>query len=117
MKNRHYLLLVLVLIFSSTLYLLSADFSQALIRGTGIDSVGHFFGFILLTWIFHSILKIPLFNTTVCLVLYAILSEVGQYYLGFRNGEARDVLANVSGIITFIVFKWCYVVLGNRSYR
>ena len=117
MKNRHYLLLVLLLIFVSTLYLLSGDFSQAIYRGTGIDSIGHFFGFMLLTWIFHSVVKIPLFNTAVCLVLYAILSEVGQYYLGFRNGEARDVVANVSGIGLFIIFKWCYVVVGNRSYR
>jgi VanZ family protein len=37
-----------------------------------------------------------------------VLSEVGQYYLGFRNGEFRDIIADVIGILSFAAVQWFY---------
>ncbi len=117
MKSRHYLLLVLTLLFSAIIYYAFSDYSEKIYQGTGLDSIGHFIGFFMLTWLLNGLLKVPLFNTTICLTFYAALSEIGQYYLGFRNGEFRDVVADVVGILLFIFFKWCYLVIGNKSYR
>lgn len=117
MKNRHYLLLVLFLILSSILFILSGNHANSIVESTGIDSVGHLIGFFALTWVFHTVLRLELINTAICLIIYAGISELGQHYLGFRNGEFRDVVADIFGILLFVLIKWCYVVIGNKAYR
>ncbi len=114
MKIRHFLFLLLIL-----LSLLGLSFSAELrvlfFQYTQIDTVGHFISFFCLTLIIHSVIKLPLTNTCVALACYAALSEFGQYYLGFRNGEFRDFIADVLGIAFFCLLKWVYLVYWRKN--
>ncbi|SES95435.1 VanZ family protein [Thalassotalea agarivorans] len=67
-----------------------------------LDTVGHFVGFLVLTAVCHYFTRIPLTTLVICLICYAALTELSQYYLGFRNGEVRDVIANIFGICSYI---------------
>mgnify|MGYP000194254788 CR=1 FL=1 len=115
--NRHILLFFLILCFLTGLYFIAADYSDTLYANTRVDSVGHFIGFFCLGWIFSSLLKIPLFSTCVCLSFYAVFSEIGQHYLGYRAGEFRDVVADICGILFYAFVKWSYLVYGKKWIR
>ena len=114
MKSRHHLLFLLLVILSFTLVFISDDLRNLILTTTGIDSIGHIISFFGLTWILSSFVKLPLMNTAICLVFYGALSELGQYYLGFRNGEFRDFIADIIGILLFVLLKWCSIVYGKR---
>ncbi len=51
---------------------------------------------------------------TIALIFYAALSELGQYYLGFRNGEMKDFIADLFGIFMFVLLKWVWLVYGKK---
>jgi len=87
---------------------------ELLFHLTKIDTLGHFIGFFCLTWILNGLVKIPLLNLAWCLVLYSALTEVGQYYLGFRNGEFRDFVADIIGIGLYVFIKWLVVVYSKK---
>ena len=119
MKTRHHVLflftlfsLVILLLFSEIL--LSAEMRKLVFRFPKIDIVGHFISFFSLTWVVHSIIKLPIKVTLVTLIIYAGLTELGQAYLGFRTGEFTDFLADIVGIITFFILKYAYHYLQNR---
>lgn len=82
-----------------------------------IDTWGHFLSFFLLTWLLNSAFKLPLTNTSICLIVYAALSELGQAYLGYRNGEFLDFIADVAGVILFVSIRWCWIVYGKSRYK
>lgn len=84
------------------------------LRHIQLDSIGHIIGFFLLTAIFIAILNIKLYLTITCLLCYGALSELGQYYLGFRNGEVRDTLADFIGIGLFLLCYFCYKAIEKR---
>jgi VanZ family protein len=90
------------------------ELRSLLIQHTRIDSWGHLIGFFLLMWILHSLIKLPLLNSAICMTFYAALSEIGQYYLGFRNGEFRDFIADIAGILLFMLLKWISMVYGKK---
>ena len=94
---------------------ISAEVRDIVFQFTKIDTIGHFISFFCLTWLLNSLLKFPLFNLGLCLVLYAALTEIGQYYLGFRNGEFRDFIADTFGIGVFVLIKWLIVVYGRKE--
>lgn len=77
-----------------------------------VDSVGHCVGFFFLTWILNTLIKSSTLNLVLCLVLYSALTEIGQHYLGFRNGEFRDFIADTLGIGFFMVF---HCIFENRG--
>jgi VanZ family protein len=79
-----------------------------------IDSIGHFIGFFILTWFVYASLKLPLTTLAITLIFYAAASELGQAYLGFRNGEFYDFFADVLGIISFMIIKWFMIIVRNR---
>jgi VanZ family protein len=117
MKTHSHLLLFLI----TTLLLLLAFFLSAEVRNiifgpTQIDTVGHIIGFFGLSWILIAMAKLPMFNTLICLFLYSALTEVGQYYLGFRSGEFADFLADIAGISLFTVLYWIYIVYGKSFF-
>jgi len=112
-KARHHFLflfaiisLVILLLYSDVL--LCAEIRKIIFRFPKIDTIGHFITFFSLTWVVHSIIKLPLQVTVITLVFYAALSELGQAYLGFRTGEFTDFLADVVGIVTFALLKYLY---------
>jgi VanZ family protein len=80
-----------------------------------LDTIGHFISFFCLAIVTNSLLKFPLLPTTLALSFYASLSEIGQYYLGFRNGEFRDFVADVLGILFFVLLKLLYNKIWKKS--
>ncbi|MCW8834670.1 MAG: VanZ family protein [Colwellia sp.] len=115
MKARHHLLFFILLLiaacllFFSSALLLPTELKNAVFRSPQIDTIGHFIGFFVLAWLMHSILKTTLVSTFFSLSFYACLSELGQYYLGFRNGEFSDFFADIAGIALFILLKVLYL--------
>jgi len=115
MKNLHHLLFFLLISFSFAIIFLSDGARDVIFQLTKIDSAGHFIGFFSLTWLLSSFFKFPLFNLALCLIFYSALTEIGQHYLGFRNGEFRDFVADTIGIISFVLIKWVVVVYGRKK--
>lgn len=114
MKIRHHLtffILVIsaaILLFFSSELLLPTELKRLVFRSPQIDTIGHFIGFFILAWLIHSLIKLTLLETLITLSFYGALSELGQYYLGFRNGEFSDFFADIAGIISFILLKLLY---------
>lgn len=115
-KAQHHLLFFILIIcgasllfFSSELFLPEA-IKKLIFRSPKIDTIGHFIGFFILTWFVSSILKISIKNTFFSLCFYSALSELGQYYLGFRNGEFSDFFADVAGISLYLFLKYIYLL-------
>ena len=98
-----------ILLFFSSELLLPESIKRLVFRSPKIDTIGHFIGFFVLTWVVSSILKLSLLNTLFSLYFYAALSELGQYYLGFRNGEFSDFFADVAGITLYVFLKYTYL--------
>jgi len=97
------------LLFFSSELLLPDTIKKLVFRSPQIDTIGHFIGFFVLTWLASSILKLSLLSTLFTLSFYAALSELGQYYLGFRNAEFSDFFADIAGICLYIFLKYTYL--------
>jgi len=107
MKNRTQLISILILLLTLVLLIfIPEQLKDFFINKIQIDTVGHIFGFFGLTWVLVRLVKLPLFNTVICLYFYSVLTELSQYYLGFRNGEFVDVIADVVGISLFSIYHW-----------
>lgn len=116
MKSRYHLsILAIIVILFFCLYFSSADFRRIAFRSTEIDSIGHIISFFCLTWVLHSILKLPLFNTMLTVAFYGALTELGQYYLGFRSAQVSDFIADLIGIALFAIIRWSILMYRNRS--
>lgn len=101
--------LTLLLIFISSIMLFTFTFFEAehIIKvSMEIDFIGHFIGFFFLTWFLHTKLSLPLINIGLCMVFYGAVTELSQLYLGFRNGEISDFIADVLGISLYMAIKW-----------
>lgn len=115
MKARYHFLFFILLLIATTLLLLSGtlllpeELKRLLLRSPQLDTIGHFIGFFMLAWLMHSLLKTKLLPTLLTLAFYGALSELGQYYLGFRNGELSDFFADLAGISGFIMLKKLYL--------
>lgn len=105
-KKSYHILILFCLLFIATFVFLVPDAKQVMLQHPEIDTIGHFISFILFTWLLHTLLKLPLVPLTVALIFYSGASEVGQYYLGYRNGEFTDFFANIAGIFTYLGFRW-----------
>jgi len=116
LKTRHHLtffILIIsaaILLFFSSELLLPAALKKIVFRSPQIDTIGHFIGFFVLAWLVHSLIKLTLVETLITLSFYGALSELGQYYLGFRNGEFSDFFADIAGISLFILLKSLYLI-------
>ena len=116
MKSRYHLsILAMIVILFFCLYFSSGDFRRIVFRSTEIDSIGHMISFFGLTWVLHSILKLPLLNTMVTVAFYGALTELGQYYLGFRSGQLSDFISDLIGISLFGIIRWSILMYRNRS--
>ncbi len=115
MKAQHHLtffILILlggILLFFSSELLLPEEIKKLVFRSPALDTTGHFIGFFILTWVVSSIIKCSLLSTFFTLSFYAALSELGQYYLGFRNAEFSDFFADLAGITLYISLKYSYL--------
>ncbi|MDX2369969.1 MAG: VanZ family protein [Colwellia sp.] len=101
-----------MLFFSSEL-LLPTWLKKIVFRSPQIDTIGHFIGFFILAWLVHSLIKLTLLETLMTLSFYGALSELGQFYLGFRNGEFSDFFADIAGISLFILLKVLYLAYNK----
>jgi len=114
-KAHHHLIFFILilcggsLLFFSSELLLPESIKKLIFRSPQIDTIGHFIGFFILTWVVSSILKLSLISTLFTLSFYAALSELGQYYLGFRNAEFSDFFADIAGISLYLFLKYTYL--------
>ena len=118
MKSRYHLsILAIIALLFFCLYFSSSDFRRVVFRSTEIDSIGHIISFFCLTWVLHSILRLPLFNTMLTVAFYGALTEIGQYYLGFRSAQLSDFISDLIGIALFAIIRWSILMYRNRSSR
>jgi VanZ family protein len=116
MKSRYHLsILAIIVMLFFCFYFSSEDLRRLVFRSTEIDSIGHIIRFFCLTWVLHSILKLPLFNTMLTVAFYGILTELGQYYLGFRSAQVSDFISDLIGIALFGFIRWAILIYRNRS--
>lgn len=104
------ILVSLVMFFSPNLF----DLSHHKFRFPQIDTIGHFTSFFLLTWFVHSLLKISLGRTIITLMLYGALTEFGQHFLVYRQGDITDYIADVFGILFFALLKFLYTLVKKK---
>ena len=112
-KNQH-LLLLFCIIFIALISAFIPGFNQQVIENTKIDTIGHFIGFFLLTWLLTTFIKLPITVAALTLVFYAAATELGQAYLGFRNGEFTDFVADIVGVASFIFILWLNIIIKAR---
>lgn len=117
MKKPHLILLYIFIVIFITMVVGAYQNSDSVLNSIKIDTWGHFISFFALTVLLHSLFKIELLNTGICLIFYAAASELGQFYLGFRNGEMSDFIADVVGVVLFMFMKWMWLVYGKNTYR
>lgn len=48
-------------------------------------------------------------STLLTLSLYAAFTELGQYYLGFRNAELSDVFADIGGVTFYLFLRYTFL--------
>lgn len=115
MKAQHHLTFFILILSCATLLFFSSELllpdtvKKLIFRSPKIDTIGHFIGFFVLTWLLASVLKLSLLSCIFTLSFYAALSELGQYYLGFRNAEWTDFFADIAGISLYIFLKYIYL--------
>lgn len=116
MKSRYHLsILAIIVMLFFCFYFSSEDLRRMVFRSTEIDSIGHIISFFCLAWVLHSILKLPLLNTMLTVAFYGILTELGQYYLGFRSAQVSDFISDLIGIALFGLIRWAILIYRNRS--
>lgn len=115
MKKAHLLILLILLSIIISVVVVAVKIPNNIFTQIRIDTWGHFISFFFLTLILNKAFKVELINTGICLFVYAALSELGQYYLGFRNGELLDFIANITGIVVFMSLKWGWIVYGKST--
>ena len=114
MKNHILLLIILAsLLILVPFILIPNDLKAYVLNKIQLDTVGHIIGFFGLTWILIGFIKLPLVNTVICLFIYSALTELSQYYLGFRRGEIADFVADVVGIFLFAFVQWLTMIYGK----
>jgi len=117
LKNLHHFLFFFALLLTAAALSFSPEIRDIIFKNTQVDTIGHCIGFFMLTWVLSSLVRLPLQPLIVALIAYAALSEIGQYYLGFRNGEVKDFVADVIGILLFAFLKWLWLVYGKKLIR
>ncbi|QOL26878.1 VanZ family protein [Thalassotalea sp. LPB0316] len=114
MKSRQQLLFFLFFVLIITGIFISSDTGSSVFQHTQIDTIGHFISFFCLAWFLHAFVKLSLMLLAPTLIVYGFLSEVGQAYLGFRNGEFSDFFADVLGVLFFVLVRWAAMMYGYR---
>lgn len=109
MKIQHRLatilfIIVMIMLFTFTFF----DINFVIHEILEIDFIGHFIGFYLLTWFLHKKLSLPLLNIGICMIFYGAVTELSQLYLGFRNGEVSDFIADLLGISLYMAITWLH---------
>ncbi|MFD2164702.1 VanZ family protein [Thalassotalea euphylliae] len=113
MRNLHHIFFFFIVVLVILGLSFSSELRNILFVNPKVDAYGHFIGFFILAWVLSSFLKLPTWPLVISLIAYAALSELGQYYLGFRNGEVKDFIADVIGIFCFFFLKWVWLVYGH----
>ena len=115
MNLQHYLpffgglLLVIVLYFSGL--------SDWLLTTVALDKLGHFIGFFFLTWLIYLIANKALLTVGLLLIFYSGLTELGQYTLGFRNGDVGDFIADAIGVVSFVCLQGLARLISQNKTR
>ena len=79
------------------------------------DKILHFLAFLVLSLTLYNAFK----NIFLLFILffYAVISEVIQYYLPYREMELMDVISNFLGIFVFLFFIFFLKTLEKKESR
>jgi len=115
-KVSHHLIFFIIVIIATVLFAFSANYLITTIlvnvsfHRPNIDTIAHFIGFFCLAWLIYALLEMTLISILFTLSFYGALTELGQYFLGFRNGEYSDFYADVAGSLFFIALAGLYLL-------
>jgi len=117
--RQHYYFFITVSIIS-ILLLFAHEFlpdplRKRLFQFPALDTIGHLTSFFILTWVSHSIIKLPLSICMPLLIFYGALTEIGQSFLGYRSGQLGDFIADIIGISLFVLTKWLYLRFFRKN--
>ncbi len=120
MKARQHSYFFITVIVVTTLLLFAHEFlpdnlRKHIFQFPEIDTIGHLTSFFILTWVCHSIIKLPLSLCVPLLIFYGALTEIGQSLLSYRSGELGDFIADIVGISLFVMTKWLYVNFFGKT--
>lgn len=116
MPQSFYRFLCLVFLLVSTVGFL-AELSGHRI-GAGIanfDKVAHFGIFFLLTGLFWKAFRLAFWKIAILLAVYGALVEVVQEYFTRRTGDIWDWVADMAGVLTFILLRKLWHLCRPRS--
>lgn len=101
LRNHYLITFLLTLAVYGVVYFSSpVEWQSVLFR---LDKVGHFWGFFFLSMIVFKLINLAKRYLMICLILYSGGTELGQEFLGFRNGTFQDFYADAAGVIAFFV--------------
>ncbi|MCP4321623.1 MAG: hypothetical protein GY787_07185 [Alteromonadales bacterium] len=120
MKARqHSYFFITVIIVTTLLFfaheLLPDNLREHIFRFPEIDTIGHLTSFFILTWLCHSVIKLPLSLCLPLLIFYGALTEVAQCFLSYRSGQWGDFIADIIGISLFVLTKWLYLTFFRTT--
>ena len=120
MKARQHYYFFIFVILVLLLFLFAHEFlpnnlRRSIFQFAAIDKIGHIISFFILTWVSHSIIKLPLLFCVLLLSFYAGLTEVGQSFLSYRSGQFGDFFADIIGVLLFVLVKFLYRYYFKKS--
>ena len=115
MKLKQSLYLIITLLSISLVIINDLAIIKLLSQYHILDKTGHFIGFFLLSWILDTILKLRVITSIISIIIYAGLTEVTQEFLGFRNGQLSDFIADALGCLCYFLCLKLYKLTKVRS--
>jgi VanZ family protein len=94
-------LFVLSVTFASFLFLKQGGHSG--VNFQHADKVGHFLIFFSLALLLDFSFKFSVIKSLIILSIYGVLIEVMQSFLPYREASAGDILADVLGVVIYLV--------------
>jgi len=83
--------------------------------GSMSDKVNHTAAFMVMSFLAHRGLRMPVSRWTGLLVLYGVIIEVVQFFLPYRSFSLLDLLADLAGIALFLVLKHAWSALSRQQ--
>jgi len=95
------ILFILSVIFASFLFLKQGGHSG--INFQHADKVGHFLIFFSLALLLDLSFKLTINKSLIILSAYGVLIEVMQSFLPYRDASAGDILADILGVVVYLL--------------
>lgn len=72
------------------------------------DKISHLSAFFVLTWLLRHAMQVKVWQQIVILMSFGLFIELVQSNLPSRSASYLDLLADLLGVLLFLLFEWCY---------